>query len=182
MKSTISTKILLITIALLAFITACSGEEKETPETSSPPEHTSLTIDYCNNSSTDLCLEGFGEEGEENLLILLKAKNIDFRNIYINAEKDGAEIQFTCASSADFPENIYCSGDTVPNGEDIQLKIYTKENKKLVAEGTFTIQYGNIQGTGDVEYNETESKSSELNYPNYPNYPNSSYENPTSTP
>ena len=175
-------KMLLITIALLVLITACSSESKDTPEPTSLPAQTSRTIDYCNNDSTDLCLEGFGEEGDEVLLILLKATNIGFRDIYINVEKDGAEIQFTCASSAGFPENIYCSGNIVPNGENIQLKIYTKENKKLIAEGAFTVQYGDIQGSGNVEDNKSGSERPELDSQNYPNYPNSSYQNPTSTP
>ena len=192
MKFFLKKKYVFLIILILLFPTACNGsadqsadqnadqnaEDSQAPSAASP-----LNIAYCNTSSADLCLEGFGEEGEAKLLILFKADNPLFNDIYIGIEKDKDEVLFQCLQSQEFPENIYCSGDLFPNGESIQLNVYSKD-KELIAEGEFTIQYGDIQQSDDVELEDSESETSSADYPSssYPNYPNSSYENPTSTP
>ena len=198
MKFFLKKKYVFLIILILLFPTACNGsadqsadqnadqnaEDSQAPSAASP-----LNIAYCNTSSADLCLEGFGEEGEAKLLILFKADNPLFNDIYIGIEKDKDEVLFQCLQSQEFPENIYCSGDLFPNGESIQLNIYSRKDKELIAEGEFTIQYGDIQQSEDVEFEDVEfedlaPESPSPDNPNssYPNYPNSSYENPTSTP
>lgn len=179
-------------ILILLFITACNGNPTQVPENSQIYSDSSpLNITYCNISSTDLCLEGFGKEGEDNLLILFKADNPVFADIYVGIEKGKDEIVFECIQAQDFSKNVYCSGDIFPNGENIQLNIYAKEDEKLIAKGGFTIQYGVIQRADDIEFEISTPESSKPSYPNEsnepnepdePNYPNSSYENPTATP
>ena len=182
MKKKAHKKLFFIIPMMLVLATACSGEAKHTRESSSPSDQKPIEISYCNIASSDLCLEGFGQEGDDSLLILFKADNPLFADIYISIEKDKSEVLFACTQSQDFPENLYCSGDFFQNGEDIQLKIYTREGNELIAEGQFSIQYGKIRSPNKIENEDSKFGSKIPNYPNYPNYPDSSYENPTPIP
>ena len=115
-------RILLLVLSMLFSLTACSSETEDVKKTRLPEQ---INITYCNISHKSLCVEGFGQESAGNLLILLKAEDPSLRDIYIQSkEKDSI---FTCLQSQDFPENLYCTGETFLNGEDIALNIYTKE-------------------------------------------------------
>ena len=159
-------KQLLLLIITILLLTSCSSDEQTspTPEPSQTPEPI-WSMNYCNITPQNLCLEGYGQESEDNLLILLKADNPDFRNIYLHVNENKENAKFTCTASDLFPENIYCIGENFPNGVTIELKVYAADTHKIISIGDFTIQSGNMQLPNDI-INE--------DYPNYPNYPNDS--------
>ncbi len=178
---------------LLVVIAGCSRETGQTPvptQTAAPPP---LNITYCDIAPADLCLEGFGQEGEDKMLILLKADDRSFADIDVRVDGPEGEIFFDCRPSEDFPENIYCLGDDFPDGENLKLNIYSKNSEKLLAMGVFIVAYSDTLES-DVDFGIATSEATITSpppiststprpaYPNYPNYPNSSYSNPTSSP
>ena len=186
MKILVQKRLIVLLIVTIILLASCSSDKKTTPEPSKTLPY--LSIAYCNIDSDNLCLEGFGQEGEDNMLILFKANNPDFANIYVRANENKEDIEFNCSVSEEFSENIYCVGEKFPNGEEIDLKIYTKNDQELIATGKFKIQYGNIQMPDNMNlskdsdnYEAGSSSPDSPNYPNHPNYPN--YPNyPNSTP
>ena len=190
MKHFLQKKLFIIILLLLLINTACSNKTEDLPTVSqNTSNQTALEINYCNIDASNLCLEGFGREGEDKLIILFKADNPSFTNIYVSVEKNNNEVAFECISIEEFETNIYCTGGVFPNRENIQVNVYSKENDEFIAKGEFTLQYGVIQIPNNAEFEtliaptpSSSSKNPTAQSPSYPNYPNSSYENPTETP
>ncbi len=151
-------KIFFLILVSLLLLSACSSAPAPQKESSPTPLP---SLPYCNEDDTDICLEGFGQESEEQTIILLKANNQNCRDIYLLVDEDNT---FTCLQTEEFPINIYCSGLLFQNEEEIFIEVYSNLNEKLIAQGEFTIQYG--------AYHAPPNLQAPTSYPNYPNYPN----------
>jgi hypothetical protein len=178
---------------VLLVVAGCNSEPEPTPTTTTTPEPPPLAITYCDIDRSDLCLEGFGLDNDERLLILFKADDRLFANIYIRSDGPDGEMIFECRQSEDFLENVYCLGDEFTEGESVKLNIHSKRNDRLIALGVFNVQYTNLP-TRDVvfEVDATQIPSPAIAaepvtptlVPSYtnPSYPNPAYPNPTSAP
>jgi hypothetical protein len=187
------TKLIWLILMSLALATGCNREIEQTPEATQTPPPLPLNITYCDIAPSDLCLEGFGQAGEDEMLILFKADDRSFADIYVRVDQPEGEVAFECQQSQDFPENVYCLGAAFPDEARIKLDIYSKSDESLIAIGVFIVQYSGITAP-DVDFGiETPEATAtgstpaptstpEPNYPNYPNYPNPSFPNSTSTP
>lgn len=165
----------------LALVTACNRETEQTPDatkTSAPPP---LSITYCDIAPSDLCLEGFGQEGEDKMLILFKADDWAFADIMVHVDHPDGEVIFECQQSQNFPENVYCLGDAFDDEENIKLEIYSKEDEKLIAVGVFFVEYGYIPAP-DVEFGVPTPEIVAADATSTPEYVDLSDPNPTSTP
>jgi len=180
---------LILGLLLALLFAGCCREVEPTPEateTSKPP----LGITYCDIDPSDICLEGFGLEDDDKMLLLFRADDRFFADIYIRADQDQDEVVFECLQSQNFLENVYCLGEAFPEGENIKLNIFSKSNDRLIAEGIFIVEYGSLPepdvvfgvATPTVTAPAPKTGSSPTPRPSYPNYPNPSYPNPTSTP
>ena len=184
----IPTKKLWFSLILLThvFLAGCSQEADPTPEATLTPEPP-LGITYCDIYPSDMCLVGFGLDLDERLLILFRAEDWFFANIYIRADGPEGEIVFECQQSENFLENVYCLGEMYPEGELIKLNIFSNGNDKLIAIGVFDVRYSALP-IRDVVFAADatptpapEAPTSAASYPN-PAYPNPSYPNPTPIP
>jgi hypothetical protein len=182
------TQIIFLVLIILVLLTGCSQGAKPTPGATQTPAPPPFEVTYCDiNPSSDMCLDGFGTDVDGKLLILFKANDRFFANIYIRASGPKGEINFECQESENFLENVYCLGEPYPEQELIKLNIYSKINDALIAEGVFNVQYGEMPAP-DVIFGVTSTPQPSLtsssptpSYPN-PSYPNPSYPNPTSVP
>lgn len=186
-------RIPLLALFALLLVSGCNLEPEPIPTATPTPEPPPLGITYCDIDPSDLCLEGFGLDIDERLLILFKADDRLFTNIYIRTDGPDGEMLFDCQPSEDFLENVYCLGDEFPEGESIKLNIHSKRNDRLIALGVFNVQYTNLP-TRDVvfEVDATPIPSPAIAaepvtptlVPSYtnPSYPNPAYPNPTSAP
>lgn len=177
-------------LILVLLFAGCSREAASTPRATSTPEPLLFDVTYCDIDPSDMCLEGFGLEGEGKMLILFRADDRFFADIYIRADQGQEEVVFECQQSQNFLENVYCLGDALPEDESIKLNIYSKGSDELIAEGIFIVQYGSLPKP-DVEFGVATqtaaapvptSVSSPTPKPSYPNYPNPSYPNATAIP
>jgi hypothetical protein len=183
----------LLALFVLLVVAGCNPEPEPTPTTTTTPEPPPLAITYCDIDRSDLCLEGFGLDNDERLLILFKADDRLFANIYIRSDGPDGEMIFECRQSEDFLENVYCLGDEFTEGESVKLNIHSKRNDRLIALGVFNVQYTNLP-TRDVVFEgdatpipspaiaaEPVTPTLVPSYTN-PSYPNPAYPNPTSAP
>lgn len=140
---------------LLAGCLFGSGQEPEaTPEDTPVPVPTPFEITYCDINPFDLCLEGFGLGEEDQLLILLVADDRAYTSIKTVLEWKDGDSTLECLQSQAFRENVYCQGGVVPDGEKIELNIYTLPDETLRALGAFIVHYESIQAP-DVEFGVT---------------------------
>jgi hypothetical protein len=188
MKHSLKTKLLGLLVLSVVFVAGCTREAEQTPSTQTP-DAPPLDITYCDIAPSDLCLEGFGEEDEDKMLILMKAHDQFFTDIYVHAEQEEEVVLFECLASLIFPENVFCIGDAFSEEKKIKLEIFSKNDDRLVAIGVFNVQYSAIS-TPDVEFGASPAVPAEpiistptpgTTYPNYPN-PTPSYPNSTPTP
>jgi len=123
------------------------------------------------------------------MLILFKAddRNYTTSKLYLTHGKDNSYPE--CLQSETFPENVYCQADFVPEGDKIELMIYSALDNTLKATGAFIVHYSSIPEP-DVEFDITPvaiftSPTPGTDYPNpatptstpEPEYPNSAYPN-----
>lgn len=178
-------------LLMMVLLAGCRQETEPTPE-ATPTPNPPVGITYCDINPSDLCLEGFGLDVDDRLLILFKAEDLHFADIYINTDGPEGEMLFDCQQSENFLENVYCLGDRFPEGELIKMNIYSQDNDRLIAIGVFEVQYGDLPAPDvvfEVEGTATPFSGSApattpttaASYPN-PEYPNPAYPNPTSTP
>jgi hypothetical protein len=191
-RSIRKTQIILLVLMILVLLTGCSQEAEPTPDATQTPAPLPFEVTYCDINPSDMCLDGFGTDADGKLLILFKADDRFFADIYIRAKGPEDEIYFECQQSENFLENVYCLGEPYPEQELIKLNIYSKINNALIAIGVFNVEYSDLpapdvtfgadmSSTPFPEANTTPTPSLEPSYPN-PSYPNPSYPNPTSTP
>ena len=185
-------RMLWLALLILVLLAGCRRGAEPTPEATVTPAPAPFDVTFCDIAPSDMCLEGFGLDEEERLLILFKIDDLFFANIYIRADGPDGEIFFECQQSEEFVENVYCLGETVPEDELIKLNIYSKSNDRLIAIGVFNVQYDDLPAPDVVFATETTPISTvaaatatvvatEASYPN-PSYPNPSYPNPPLAP
>jgi hypothetical protein len=167
---------------LLVLVAGCSREVEPPPPATQTPLPPPFEVTYCDINPSNMCLEGFGLNIDERVLILFKAVKPRYANIFIRADVPDGESLFECQQSDNVPENVYCLGDPVDEEELIKLNIYSKRNNSLIALGVFNVKFTSLPEP-DVIFGATAtpSPSSDPSYPN-PTAPTPSYPNPTSAP
>jgi hypothetical protein len=181
--------LVLLSVFLLA---GCGRGAEPTQEATQTPAPPPLEITYCDINPSDMCLVGFDTDIDDRMLVLFRADDRFFADIYMRAKGPDNEIVFECQESENILENVYCLGDPYPEGELIKLDVYSKNGDKLVAIGVFPVHYSvlpspdvvfeaNATPTPSPEEAATLAPTSESSYPN-PSYPNQSYPNPTPEP
>ena len=188
MKHFLPQKETFILILLSSFLfAACNRTVEATPQATQIPARPPVEITYCDIDQADLCLEGFGLDAEERLLILFKTDDPLYADVYIRAVGPDGEMLFECQQSENFPENVYCLGDTFPEGERIKLNFYSKSNNNFIAIGVFNVTYSGLPEPDvvfTVDATATHPPEPAAPAPTEPPsaYPNPSYSNPTFTP
>jgi len=61
-----------LVLLIMVLLTGCSREAELTPEATQTPVPPPLGVTYCDINPSDLCLEGFGLDIDERLLILFR--------------------------------------------------------------------------------------------------------------
>jgi len=175
-------------LVVFILLVGCNQETEPSPPPTQTPLPPPLSITYCDIDPSDVCLEGFGLDIEERLLVLLESNDRTYADIYIHANGPEGEMLLECQQSENFPENVYCLGEPFSEGDLLKLNIYAKSNNKLLAIGVFNVLYSGLpEPDVDFEANatptrtpfeETPTPDTGESYPNPP-YPNPSYPNQT---
>jgi hypothetical protein len=170
---------------ILVLLAGCSRGAEPTPQVTQTPAPLPFEVTYCDINPAEMCLEGFGLEIDGGLLILFRAENPLYADIYIRAAGPEDEMLFKCQQAENFPENVYCLGEPFQEGELIKLNIYSKSSNKFIAIGVFNVQFSDLPES-DIVFEETvaptPSPEPTPTRTPIPSYPNPSYPNPTSTP
>ena len=178
-----STKYHIFIMVPLLFVFIISGCGKK-PEDTANGLNTLQHLAYCSEGDSRLCVEGFGKEKNEHLVILLRTKDKRDTDIFLEIKTGEKKIVFECYPSDEFAFNIYCVGDILPDsGATIGINAYSMGGNNLLGSGNFRIQYGptefietppdpqDIPSNAEANpiYSNTPTSPSSPSYPNYPN-------------
>jgi hypothetical protein len=96
-------------------------------------------IAYCSPEEVRPCIVSFSLDSDGNMLVNLLSPETSFPAFYLKiVDKDG-ESPYECQKVKNFPENVYCIGETMPIGEVLQFLLISKRDEALLAEGKFAI-------------------------------------------
>ena len=163
-RSTKSHIFIIVPLLLVFIISGCGKKPEDTANGLNTLQH----LAYCNEDDSRLCVEGFGKEKDEHLVILLRTKDKRDADIFLEVKMGEEKITFECYSSDEFAFNTYCIGDILPNsGEMIGINAYSMDSNTLLGSGNFRIQYGQIKFIQTLP----DPQGIPSSYPNYSTYP-----------
>jgi hypothetical protein len=107
-----------------------------TSETSDP-----IVVDatLCDEDASDLCIVTFGANNLNRMVINFQLPNADYAPFYVKADHRGTVSVYSCEVDESSPTSAYCTGVRTPLGETIDLEVYTTDEDKLIARGTFLV-------------------------------------------
>ncbi len=116
---------------------------------------TVIEATLCDEDASDFCVVTFGANNLNRMVIHFQAPSADYVPFYVKADNRGTVSVYTCeASEAEMSEtevsgtevnqesqpiSIYCTGVRTPLGETIDIEVYTTDEDKLIARGTFLV-------------------------------------------
>jgi hypothetical protein len=73
------------------------------------------------------------------MLVNILTPETSFPAFYLKIVHKDSESLYECQKVKNFPENVYCLGETMPVGEVLQFLLISKRDESLLAEGKFAI-------------------------------------------
>ena len=96
-------------------------------------------VAYCSSEEVRPCIVSFGLDSDGNMLVNILTPKTSFPAFYLKIVHKDGESLYECQKVKNFPENVYCIGETMPLGEVLQFLLISKRDESLLAEGKFAI-------------------------------------------
>ncbi len=109
-----------------------------TSETSDPIV---VDVTLCDEDASDLCIVTFGANNLNRMVIYFQLPNAGYAPFYVKADNRGTVSVYSCEVDkvATATTHAYCTGVRTPLGETIDIEVYTTDEDKLIARGTFLV-------------------------------------------
>jgi hypothetical protein len=98
-----------------------------------------LEVAYCSSEEVRPCIVSFSLDSDGNMLVNILTPETSFPAFYLKIVHKDGESLYECQKVKNFPENVYCIGETMPVGEVLQFLLISKRDELLLAEGKFSI-------------------------------------------
>lgn len=98
-----------------------------------------LEVAYCSAEEVRPCIVSFSLDSDGNMLVNILTPETSFPAFYLKIVHRDGESLYECQTVKNFPENVYCIGETMPVGEVLQFLLISKRDESLLAEGKFAI-------------------------------------------
>ena len=148
-----STRTKLITVGVISLALIICGaigytnrlvQVKTTPTVAEPTgSSTTLTenLDDCPQPGR-LCLDSFGTDNSQNILLTLTNNSTSIQAIYIKLEQDGETTTYPCQKVQPAPETFYCLGGPVSADATIKIAVFAKSTDRLLASAELSLASG----------------------------------------
>lgn len=157
-----------------------------------------LKIGYCGTEPDELCILSFGRDVDENMVVNIFSPNRKFPEFYVKIKRAVGESVYECETDKEIRTNVFCYGDLANLQERMEVRLFAKEDERLLAMGDFTLKAllisepsvaENLEGISTLEaavkeiptpvFNTsaataTPTPTPDASYPD-PSYPNPSY-------
>ena len=110
------------------------GEQPRASQRSPLPK-----VAYCSSEEVRPCIVSFSLDSDGNMLVNFLTPETSFPAFYLKIVHKAGESLYECQKVKNFPENVYCIGETMPVGEVLQFLLISKRDESLLAEGKFAI-------------------------------------------
>ena len=98
-----------------------------------------LEITLCDEDRSDLCLVNFGANSLNRMVISFRLPDREYPLFYAKAKNRDTVSVYACEVAQSDATLALCTGVRTPLGETIDLEIYTTDDDKLIARGTFLV-------------------------------------------
>ena len=160
-----------------------------------------LKIGYCGAEPDELCILSFGRDVDENMVVNIFSPNRKFPEFYVKIKRAAGESVYECEKDKEIRTNVFCYGDLANLQERMEVRLFAKEDERLLAMGDFKLKAllisepsvaessGDASSTLEATVDETPTfvgssnapaatatptPTPDASYPN-PSYPNPSY-------
>jgi hypothetical protein len=94
---------------------------------------------YCNSDNVRPCIVSFSLDSDGKMLVNILTPGSSFPAFYLKIIHEKGESIYECQKVAKFPANVYCIGETMQVGKELQFLLISKSENELLAEGSFAI-------------------------------------------
>jgi hypothetical protein len=98
-----------------------------------------INVTLCDADASNLCIVTFGANNLNRMVIHFQLPNAGYAPFYVKATNRGTVSVYTCEVDQATPTRVYCTGVRTPLGETIDIDVYTTDQDKLIARGTFLV-------------------------------------------
>jgi hypothetical protein len=93
----------------------------------------------CDEDASGLCVVNFGANSLNRMVINFRLPGEESAAFYVKAKNRDTVSVYTCETDEEDLTSVHCTGVRTPLGETIDLEIYTTDDDKLIARGTFLV-------------------------------------------
>lgn len=108
---------------------------EETPEPTVVP----VSINYCGEKLTDLCVVSFSRDVFGNTIINLYVPIQRHPIFYLNIIRQSGESRFECEWEKKIRTSVHCEGSAINLGEGFKMQVVSVKEDRLIAQGDFTL-------------------------------------------
>lgn len=99
----------------------------------------SVEATLCDEDASGLCVVSFGANSLNRMVIYFRLPGEEYPLFYAKARNRDVVSVYTCDVDHADATLVRCTGVRTPLGETIELEIYTTDEDKLIARGTFLV-------------------------------------------
>jgi hypothetical protein len=107
--------------------------------TSAGADPTMAKVTLCDEDASNLCIVNFGANKLNRMVINFQLPDAGYAPFYVKAANRGTVSVYACEVNASTPTSAVCTGVRTPLGETIDVEVYTTDEDKLIARGTFLV-------------------------------------------
>ena len=93
----------------------------------------------CDEDASGLCVVNFGANSLNRMVIYFRLPEGEYPPFYVKARNRDTVSIYTCEADETDVTLVRCTGIRTPLGETVDLEIYTTDDDKLIARGTFLV-------------------------------------------
>jgi len=93
----------------------------------------------CDEDASDLCIINFGANNLNRMVIHFRLPGEVYTGFYVKGKNRDTVSVYTCEVDEFDLTVVHCTGVRTPLGETLDLEVYTTDEDKLIARGTFLV-------------------------------------------
>lgn len=121
---------MLITSIIVLILNLKPAEETVTE----PP----LNVEYCGTRLEQICILAFGRDDSGDTVISLFVPN-EFPDFYLHVNRLTGEVVYECEKNEAVETSVYCTGEALNLGEQIEITLISKDGDIPFAAGKFIL-------------------------------------------